>query len=663
MAVKGSNGNMAASKRTGNIRNYLRYFPIKSIDNVIELFNDQLSVPSGPDLTLMSIVLGAVEHRLTCQSLEHASQHGTTKNFTDINFDEVDVLYQRFAKLLRGYISSADIGSCHQGLTVISSREIVNKVADVVWSCLSRSYHKDRAHMQSLYSLLIDSRLDCFGVALCTVAACQLLTLDDVHLAMSEDHVWVSFGENQSETAQVTWHGKGIEDRRGETINVGILEKSWLYLNGHTVECTRHMELAAIVSSMNASVSNTQDSSQLMALQQRLLWLLYDAQHLIKYPIAISNIADMEELSPTGGRPTPLVLYQEAVEVARRVYANMHVYPYTYLGAYYYRQRRFIEALSAWADAADVISNYNYSRDDEEVYKEFLEIANEIIPQILRLDQENKLTTCPSAYLSLLRFYDGLCRWEEDSSTPVLHITWATHIVASLSKFDSAARMAVQLIDDSTECEEKNPAIIKSTDSKQQTRSASCRIRTGHQLVLHPTIDSSQIDTSNLVPCTTEDAKLVMERCTTDSDSDDNDRNSEIVALAHACCESLLNPDFLLGTGEPFVSCQQAPEHQLVSVATNTQMDLNVFASCSELPPDVASLDTAPKNSNKNYLVLHSAKMKACKDLLTALKLNQNAIKLQLTAQSQVHIKHAKRTYPGFLIEQSNWNKRTRRRH
>jgi len=45
-------------------------------------------------------------------------------------------------------------------------------------------------------------------VALCVVAACQLLELDDVHLAMSEDHVWVVFGaEDSRDTAEVTWHG------------------------------------------------------------------------------------------------------------------------------------------------------------------------------------------------------------------------------------------------------------------------------------------------------------------------------------------------------------------------------------------------------------------------------------------------------------------------
>jgi menin len=55
--------------------------------------------------------------------------------------------------------------------------------------------------------LCAENKLDCFGVATCVVAACQLLGLEDVHLAMTEDHVWVVFGENGCETMEVTWHG------------------------------------------------------------------------------------------------------------------------------------------------------------------------------------------------------------------------------------------------------------------------------------------------------------------------------------------------------------------------------------------------------------------------------------------------------------------------
>ena len=51
------------------------------------------------------------------------------------------------------------------------------------------------------------NKLDCFGVAFAVVAGCQVLGYHDVHLALSEDHAWVVFGEH-ADTAEVTWHGE-----------------------------------------------------------------------------------------------------------------------------------------------------------------------------------------------------------------------------------------------------------------------------------------------------------------------------------------------------------------------------------------------------------------------------------------------------------------------
>ena len=55
---------------------------------------------------------------------------------------------------------------------------------------------------------LTGNKMDCFGVAFAVVAAFQVLGYDDVHLALSEDHAWVVYGEDLKESAEVTWHGK-----------------------------------------------------------------------------------------------------------------------------------------------------------------------------------------------------------------------------------------------------------------------------------------------------------------------------------------------------------------------------------------------------------------------------------------------------------------------
>jgi menin len=85
-----------------------------------------------------------------------------------------------------------------------------------------------------------------------------------------------------------------------------------------------------------------------------------------------------------------------------------------------------------------LIFSYNYNRDDEEIYKEFLEIANELIPYAIKVESSgisaHSILKDPVCFASLLRFYDGICRWEEGSATPVLHIGWAKPLVNAISK-------------------------------------------------------------------------------------------------------------------------------------------------------------------------------------------------------------------------------------
>lgn len=47
------------------------------------------------------------------------------------------------------------------------------------------------------------------------------------------------------------------------------------------------------------------------------------------------------------------------------------------------------------------------------------------------------------AFANLLRFYDGICQWEEDSLTPILHIGWAKPLVNNITKFDYDIRSQV----------------------------------------------------------------------------------------------------------------------------------------------------------------------------------------------------------------------------
>lgn len=354
----------------------IKLFPLRAIPDVIKLFRQQLSNrEEEPDLTLLSIVTGLIEHSLTTKVLESngasssaaannnnngeaagAGKGGPTDggggNFPIIRYDTIEGLYKRFKSVLAP-IEKLLVKSTTD--SKFANREIIKKVSDIIWNSLLRSSYKDRAHLQSLYSYLCGNKLDCFGVAFAVVAGCQMLGYRDVHLAISEDHVWVVFGKTGDETIEVTWHGKGAEDKRGQSVAPGVESQSWLYVAGNPVVCNRYMEVAAIVSAINPSLTATSACLEVADMQQQLLWLLHDMGHLKRYPMALGCLGELEEVEPTAGRKSCEELYNESVRSAQIYYRNHHVYPYTYQGGYYYRKNRYREAFASWADSSDVI--------------------------------------------------------------------------------------------------------------------------------------------------------------------------------------------------------------------------------------------------------------------------------------------------------------------
>lgn len=183
-----------------DINKFKDLFPINSFESVVSLFKSQLE-SKDPDLSLLSICLGFVEIYLTkfiCK------EQLSSTTFPVLDFATVDGLYKKF----RSIVAIAEVSlqpatgtkskkkdDSHE--PKIATREKIKKISDVIWNSLLRTTsNKDRAHLQSVYSYLTGNKLDSFGVALVTVAACQILSYKDVHLALSEDHVWIVFGKS-----------------------------------------------------------------------------------------------------------------------------------------------------------------------------------------------------------------------------------------------------------------------------------------------------------------------------------------------------------------------------------------------------------------------------------------------------------------------------------
>ena len=342
-----------------------------------------------------------------------------------------------------------------------------------------------------------------------------------------------------------------------------------------------------------------------------------------------------------------------------------------------------------------IFFSFNYNREDEEVYKEFLEIANDLIPTMMKhVASENasrihqtSISYDPECYADFLRFYDGICQWEEDSKTPVLHITWAKQLVNSLGKFDPSVRKLITLKSESGEESSSSSESESESDEdreivQDENRNQKKKVK-GKKNINGQTDIKSMSDIEELVSKVEDDAQ--------------SEPNPNIEALAQACSESILNPEYLLGSGEPFTAVSTT---SVVTSSSDTRVDLQEFLSTksngspfmgmsvdsmlkAESPSDmilykqqqqmtngettpVSQNSPAPASSHSSpvpesysdpipvedekvvfepvTLCLKSHKMLGLRKIFTSDKCNYSAIQLQLTAQSQVHFKNHKRS-------------------
>lgn len=441
------------------------------------------------------------------------------------------------------------------------------------------------------------------------------------------------------------------------------------------------MEVAALVSAINPHLNMTSTCQEVEDLQKQLLWLLYDMGHLKTYPMALGALGELEEAASTPDRPSCEEIFDEAVNVAKLAYKNHHVYPYTYQGSYYHRKKNFREAFAAWANAGDVIRLYNYSRDDEDIYKEFLEIANDIIPQIMKSESSGhsakSILRDSRCFANLLRFYDGICQWEEGSLTPILHIGWAKPLVSTISKFDYDIRS--QVIINCVADEDENNSNIKTTQTNEIAKLPESKIDSQPAIINNH--HNNNNNNNNNIDVGKKDKTTLI---------------STIQELTAACGEKILNPNFLLqGDGQPFTESDSQGETSTLSTngfdsetkSFDTKEEKNDDELKSDLISDIktaqspASITESPKietpviaqeeeeddlTPKRPVITLYSHKMKGLKDLLLSERLNTHAISLQVTAQSQVQVggKKGRFHFSGYItsdFEGSTRPKRNRR--
>jgi menin len=140
-----------ASNMAGFVDMDQRLFPLQDVASVVEIFKQQLTRVREPDLALLSIIAGSVENSLTCNrsfTVQKETDYDDGK-LPAVEYHIVEALHLKFQSLIKGAVDTTLYGDGKY-----ATRELVKRVSDVIWNSLTRSYYKDRAHLQSLFSYL-----------------------------------------------------------------------------------------------------------------------------------------------------------------------------------------------------------------------------------------------------------------------------------------------------------------------------------------------------------------------------------------------------------------------------------------------------------------------------------------------------------------------------
>lgn len=122
-------------------------FPLQNVDSCVRFLAKYLEISLDPNLSLCSVLFGFLENALT-RPVSSAETVSDNELFPTIELSTVNALVLRFQTLIKGSVDLSGANLTTDRLTV------VKRVSDVIWNYLSKSYRKDRAHLQSLFSFL-----------------------------------------------------------------------------------------------------------------------------------------------------------------------------------------------------------------------------------------------------------------------------------------------------------------------------------------------------------------------------------------------------------------------------------------------------------------------------------------------------------------------------
>ena len=276
-----------------------------------------------------------------------------------------------------------------------------------------------------------------------------------------------------------------------------------------------------------------------------------------------------------------------------------------------------------------------------------MEIANELIPYVLKADNDESgnVQNKPQCFAHILRFYDGICCWEQGSATPIMHIGWAKPMVSTCSKFEAKIRRQVEFRTQLTHqgIDHEPELVLNNNYYKKYCSGSSSSSSSSSSSNQDQDCDNEEHEKSSPAVAQHVSAKDIV----------DSNADNEVIALLSEYCHSkVLNIDYLLGqSSQPFSKSTPRKQQRVSYLKQHQHCPLSDGSSGAK--DDETAVVT---------MRLKSAKMVGLKDLLSkAEKLNTNAIQLQLTALSQVVSKSSSGIDAAELTSGSSRPKRARR--
>ena len=264
-----------------------------------------------------------------------------------------------------------------------------------------------------------------------------------------------------------------------------------------------------------------------------------------------------------------------------------------------------------------------------------------------------KLLSDAECFLDLLRFYDGICSWEQDSATPVLHVGWVKPMVKTFLSFDFSVRNKISIYSE-TEMEGNSNSVLSFGDQCQQYQCVPDTINNNYKLSPgDDSCDDSNLDCDdksiydgsredyfvdeNLSASPTENfdrmssAKLLKFAKALDGcQSLSIEKSQHLNYLLQNSGEKLLNFEFLVGKDKT------SPFTENIALYCSRSLE-----TCCDEPFINEPIPEEPKKKSgkqKLKVRLSSIKIGALKEILLAEKINSSALNLQLTAQTQTSL-------------------------